>query len=97
MKLPDYRGGSIVNLMQSIAGGFGGVLADAAYPPLALAPADLFGAGRKVVLLVVDGLGHEFLVDQAADGAMHALVRGGADVFLEAGKETPTPPVGKGG
>ena len=76
MILPDYRAGSIVNLMQSIARGFGGAAADRHYQPLALAPPELFGASRKVVLLVIDGLGHEYLVGEAGDGALNEHLRG---------------------
>jgi len=55
---PDYAGGSIVNLMASIRLAFGG---DAnGYPPLAaLAPREL--QQRHVLLIVVDGLGYDFL------------------------------------
>lgn len=76
MILPDYHSGSIVNLMQSIARGFGAVAGAEHYRPLALAPPELFAANRKVVLLVIDGLGHELLVEQARDGAMHEHLRG---------------------
>ncbi len=69
--LPDYRGGSLVNLMSSIAAGLGG---SSPYPPLAaLAPDDLLRV-RRLVLLVVDGLGHHHLLAQS--GALRAHLRG---------------------
>lgn len=67
MIAPDYRGGSIVNLMTSIMQAFGG--GESTYPPLrVLAPAAL--ATRNVVLLVIDGLGYENLTTNRRDGAL---------------------------
>ena len=69
--LPDYRGGGIVNLMSAIASALGG---SSPYAPLtALPPAVLAGA-RHLVLLVVDGLGHDFLLGR--DGALRQHLRG---------------------
>jgi hypothetical protein len=69
--LPDYGGGSLVNLMSSISTALGG---GSPYPPLAaLPPASLAGA-RHLVLLVVDGLGHDFL--SGRDGALRRHLRG---------------------
>ena len=76
MHLPNYRDGSIVNLMQSIlagldAPGVGGV----AHGPLAdLAPEEIADA-RHVVLLVVDGLGRAQL-DAGPAPALRASLRG---------------------
>ena len=54
--LPDYRGGSIVNLMSSVCRGFG---RGSRYGALRILPGrDL---QRKVVMLVIDGMGYEFL------------------------------------
>jgi hypothetical protein len=65
--MPDYRGGSIVNLMASIAQAFGAE--EGLYPRLrALSPASL--ASRNVVLLVIDGLGHDFLLAHCRDGVL---------------------------
>ena len=56
--LPDYGGNGITNLMASISGALG---VASPYAPLpALAPASL-AAKRHIVLIVVDGLGEEFL------------------------------------
>ena len=58
MLVPDYTDAGLVNLMASIARGVGAP--PTGHPPLqAVAPEGL--AGRKVVLLVVDGLGDAFL------------------------------------
>ena len=57
---PNYDGGSIVNLMCSIAGTFGWHRTD--YPCLdELAPHQLAQA-NSLVLLVIDGLGYDYLV-----------------------------------
>ena len=56
---PDYDGGSIVNLMRSIGDKFGATPSD--YPPLAALPPERLGAARRVVLIVIDGLGAELL------------------------------------
>ena len=67
MIMPDYHGGSIVNLMASIAQAHGAK--DRLYPPLrALPPARL--ASRNTVLLVIDGLGHDNLITHCGDGVL---------------------------
>ncbi|RDE51904.1 MAG: alkaline phosphatase family protein [Candidatus Accumulibacter meliphilus] len=62
--LPDYSGGSIVNLMQSIATACGSRRCD--YPPLALLSAAQLARARHIVLMVVDGLGQRTLSRHAA-------------------------------
>ena len=59
MPLPDYHGGSIVNLMATLVAGLGG--GDTGYAPLVGLDVQEVARHRHVVLLVVDGLGHEFL------------------------------------
>ncbi len=55
--LPDYNGGSIVNLMSSISKSFG---SRPKYKTLkTLSPKEL--DSRNIVLIVIDGLGYEFL------------------------------------
>jgi hypothetical protein len=66
--LPDYRGGSIVNLMTSIVQAFDGTPPSEHSPLRALPPASL--GSRNVVLLVIDGLGHDKLVATCPDGAL---------------------------
>lgn len=69
--LPDYGGGSLVNLMSSIATALGG---SSAYPPLAMLPPHALAGTRHLVLLVVDGLGLDYL--QARDGTLRRHLRG---------------------
>lgn len=76
MTFPDYHQGSIVNLMQSIVAALGNGERNPLYAPLPLAPPQMFAHSRKVVLFVIDGLGHEFLLQAAGDGAMHDHLRG---------------------
>jgi type I phosphodiesterase/nucleotide pyrophosphatase len=65
--MPDYCGGSIVNLMSSIAQAF--EAAAELYPPLrALPPESL--RNRNIVLLVIDGLGHDNLITHCRNGAL---------------------------
>jgi len=75
MHLPNYRDGSIVNLMQSILAGLGASGAGrAAHSPLAdLVPEEVADA-RHVVLLVVDGLGQAQL-DAGPAPALRASLR----------------------
>lgn len=69
--LPDYRGGSVVNLMRSIASALG---ADTPYAPLAALPPQHLAGAHHVLLLVVDGMGHDYLA--ATDGALRRHLRG---------------------
>jgi len=67
MSLPDYNGNSIVNLMSSIFGAYG---KKSKYPPLkTLAQRELSGA-TNIVLLVIDGLGYEYLTGNGKGGAL---------------------------
>ena len=72
MHTPDYQGGSIVNLMASILAARGG---RSAYPPLRLLPPEEIGAVTNLVLLVIDGLGADYLARHSPAGplARHAL------------------------
>ncbi len=62
--LPDYAGGSIVNLMQSIATACGST--HASYAQLTALHAASLARARHVVLLLVDGLGQRTLARHAA-------------------------------
>ncbi|MDD5297953.1 MAG: alkaline phosphatase family protein [Rhodocyclaceae bacterium] len=68
--LPDYRGGSIVNLMASVASAVGGD-ALAPYPPLGLLPPEELADARNIILLVVDGLGLDTLLRPGNGGNLH--------------------------
>lgn len=56
--LPDYNGGSIVNLMSSIAKSFG---TKSLYPELRIFPSEKLNNAKNIVLLVIDGIGYEYL------------------------------------
>ena len=59
MPLPDYHGGSIANLMTSLIAALGGE--PSRYPELReLEPSKL--QSRNIVLLIIDGLGHDCLM-----------------------------------
>ena len=61
--LPDYAGGSLVNLIASIVEACGG---GRRHAPLAVLSADELIEARNVVLLIIDGLGDNYLMRQAA-------------------------------
>ncbi len=58
MNLPNYKNGSIVNLMSSIALALDG---KTEYEPLAGLNTEIFSK-KNIVLLIIDGLGYEFLL-----------------------------------
>ncbi len=68
--LPDYAGGSVVNLMSSITTALAG---GSPYPTLATLPPETLAAARHVLLLVVDGMGMAFLARQ--DGPLRRCLR----------------------
>ena len=61
--LPDYQGGSLVNLIASIVEGCGG---RRRHPALAALSPEEVAAARNVVLFLIDGLGDNYLMRQAA-------------------------------
>jgi predicted AlkP superfamily pyrophosphatase or phosphodiesterase len=71
LTLPDYHGGSLVNLMSSLTTALGG---NSSYAPLAALPPQALADARHVVLLVADGLGHDFLIgrDSALRRHLHS-------------------------
>lgn len=70
MARPDYQSGSIVNLMSSLRLALGGV--DFGYPPLAwLSPEDL--DTRHLILMVIDGLGYNYLSNRSGSTLNHYL------------------------
>lgn len=72
MNLPNYKDGSIVNLMSSIAGAFGG---ETQYHPLkGLDEKKL--AGKTIVLIVLDGLGYDFLLRYGKKGFLFNNLKG---------------------
>lgn len=69
---PDYAGGSIVNLMSSIALACG--CHDLAYPPLR--DLELSERARNIVLLVIDGMGYNLLRSVRPSGVLREQLRG---------------------
>lgn len=74
MTLPDYRGGSIVNLMASIVTACGGQPAN--YAPLRNLPASELSGARNVILMVFDGLGYNYLAQRGQGGELAKRLRG---------------------
>ena len=77
MHLPDYHGGSIVNLMRSVERALDAraCAAAAAYPELGAVPAQALAGARNIVLLVIDGLGYDYLNGAGAGGALQRHLR----------------------
>ncbi len=75
MDLPDYSGGSIVNLMASLQAGLSGERN--AYAPLRQLSPDQVGQHRQVILWVIDGLGYDYLLAHSEEAAnLNAALRG---------------------
>lgn len=74
MELPDYHGGSIVNLMASLQVGLEG--AAHAYKPLRLLSSERVASRRQVLLLVLDGLGLNYLRAHPAAACLNAHLLG---------------------
>jgi hypothetical protein len=62
--LPDYGGGSLVNLMASIVAACGGIPRHAPLRDFAL------GDARNIVLFIIDGLGERYLASRGAGGEL---------------------------
>jgi len=71
--LPNYKQGSIVNLMSSIAGRFG---LEMPYLELDLLRAEELAGSRNVVNIVIDGLGYEYLAQYCRDSLIFRHTRG---------------------
>ena len=70
---PDYSGGSLVNLMSSIVAARGG---NALHAPLKNFQCEDLREARNLVLLIVDGLGDNYLVRRGAGGELARRRRG---------------------
>ncbi len=70
MILPDYSGGSIVNLMASIEQAMGSDCR--LYPPANCLPTSELQECDHLVLLVVDGLGYDFLTTAGKGSHLHS-------------------------
>jgi Type I phosphodiesterase / nucleotide pyrophosphatase len=71
--LPHYAGGSLVNLMASITAACGGARRHAELEAL---PAQELGRARNIVLVIIDGLGDNFLRRHGAGGELARRRRG---------------------
>lgn len=71
MEKPNYKNGSIVNLMSSIGAAFG---VKSPYNELALLSSQELKSVKNVVLIVLDGLGYEFLMGK--ESVLHEGLRG---------------------
>lgn len=80
MRIPNYKDGSIVNLMSSIQQGRGG--AAGLYSELSDLPAEAIAGAKNVVLLVIDGLGYDYLTKQGAGSQLHQYLHCGMDAVV---------------
>jgi hypothetical protein len=71
--LPNYAGGSLVNLVASLVAARGGA---ARHRELDLMPARELSDARNVVLLIVDGLGDRYVRERGAGGELARRRRG---------------------
>ena len=67
MQLPDYRGGSLLNLITSLAAARG---ARTRHEPLLALPPERIASARNLVFLLIDGLGYNYLTDVGRGGAL---------------------------
>lgn len=77
--LPNYEDGSIVNLMSSIGESF---KIKSQYKPLKLLPSEELKSSRNIVLMVIDGLGFEYLKNKEKSILKDHLVGPITSVFL---------------
>lgn len=73
MQLPQYRDGSLLNLVSSFLASRGG---RPSHAPLALLPAQAIESARNLVFLLIDGLGYNYLCRAGQGGAMHDHLAG---------------------
>lgn len=75
LQLPNYKDGSIVNLMSSIKKAFNG--GKSLYQPLKLKGIDIDKISNKsVVLIIIDGLGYEYLKKYGQNSFLHKNLKG---------------------
>jgi hypothetical protein len=73
MHQPNYQGGGIVNLMSSIIQARGG---RSIYPALEMLPVADLAQATNLILLVIDGLGADWLTRHSPDGILNRARRG---------------------
>ena len=69
---PDYRGGGLLNLIASCANSRGGKVS---HPALDALPAAELSVARNVVLLLIDGLGYNYLTTRGTGSTIAARAR----------------------
>jgi len=72
MHLPDYKDGSIVNLMSSVMRAYG---EKSIYAPLKTLDISMLRKSTNIVLLVIDGLGYEYLQQHGANSFLNEYLR----------------------
>lgn len=70
MILPNYQGGSIINLMRTL-GDASGAQTPLPYAPLRDLKVSLLDTAHNIVLLVIDGLGYDYLQRKGIGGTLH--------------------------
>ncbi len=71
--LPDYEEGSIVNLMSSLAEGLG---SESPYNGLKMIDGEKLSGSKNVILLVLDGIGYEYLKEKGKDTIIYYNLKG---------------------
>ncbi|RKZ36147.1 MAG: hypothetical protein DRQ37_04770 [Gammaproteobacteria bacterium] len=74
MNQPDYANGSIVNLVSGIAAALGAQRKG--YAPFDGLDLNALSRSRVVVLMVIDGLGYDYLCRHLSGGTLHQHLRG---------------------
>ena len=73
MNLPNYKDGSIVNLMSSISYSF---KKKSKYAPLKLLPPKDLKNSKNVVLIVLDGIGFEYILNKGKNTIFQKYLKG---------------------
>ena len=74
MNAPEYDGGSLVNLMASMVSARGGDISH--YPPLSILDDGLLRKSRNLVLIVIDGLGYDYLMNRVGHSTLKRYLKG---------------------
>ncbi|MFP4657047.1 MAG: alkaline phosphatase family protein [Candidatus Woesearchaeota archaeon] len=70
---PDYEGNSIINLMSSIKRSLGG---NHKYPELSSLGSEELAHSKKVMLLVIDGLGYNYIKERVKGTSFENMLKG---------------------
>jgi hypothetical protein len=73
LHLPDYRGTSIVNLMASLTSARGAP--ESLYPKLRHLEPSTLAEARNLILIVIDGLGYRYLMQQRTGDIFHRCLQ----------------------